>query len=227
MSARAIEILIVDDHPLLRQGLRAIIDSEADLHVCGEAEDVPQALDAVSNLKPDLVIIDISLKGRSGIELLKELKLSHPDLPAMILSMHDETLYAERAIRSGARGYVMKQEALTKITVAIRRIMAGELYVSDRMSSALLRRLVGGASAVTNRTPVGQLSDREMQVFQLIGLGRTTRQIAEALDVSTKTVESHREHLKAKLGLQSAAALLRFAIEHAIDAEAGGREKTR
>jgi DNA-binding NarL/FixJ family response regulator len=218
MAHRVTRILIVDDHPIMRQGLITLLEGEEDLDVCGEAEDVPQALDAIEKLQPDFAIVDISLKGRSGMDLLKDLKQQHPKLQVLVLSMYDESLYAERALRYGARGYVMKQEAMDKVLAAIRRILAGEIYFSEKLSSATMRRLLDNASA-SSVSPLSQLSDREMEVFQRLGQGRSIREIAEELCLSAKTIETYREHLKAKLGLDSSGELLRYAIERATDLE--------
>jgi len=218
LAHRITRILIVDDHPIMRQGLITLLEGEDDLDVCGEAEDVPQALDAIEKLQPDFAIVDISLKGRSGMDLLKHLKQQHPKLQVLVLSMYDESLYAERALRYGARGYVMKQEAMDKVLAAVRRILAGEIYFSEKLSSATMRRLLDSASAGSD-SPLSQLTDREMEVFQRIGQGRSLREIAEELCLSGKTIETYREHLKAKLGLQSSGELLRYAIERATDLE--------
>ena len=218
MAHRVTRILIVDDHPIMRQGLITLLEGEEDLQVCGEAEDVPQALEAIEKLQPDFAIVDISLKGRSGMDLLKDLKQQHPKLQVLVLSMYDESLYAERALRYGARGYVMKQEAMDKMLAAIRRVLAGEIYVSEKLSLAMMRRLRDSASADSG-SPLSQLTDREVEVFQRIGQGRSLREIAEELCLSAKTIETYREHLKAKLGLESSGELLRYAIERATDLE--------
>jgi DNA-binding NarL/FixJ family response regulator len=218
MGYRTTRILIVDDHPIMRQGLITLLEGEDDLEVCGEAEDVPQALEAIENSHPDFAIVDISLKGRSGMELLKDLQQYHPKLQVMVLSMYDESLYAERALRCGARGYVMKQEAMDKVLAAIRRILAGDLYISEKLSSTMMQRLLDKSSPGSG-SPLKQLTDREIEVFQRIGQGRSLREIAEELCLSAKTIETHREHLKAKLGLQSSGELLRYAIERAVDLE--------
>lgn len=205
-------ILLIDDHPITRQGLKAIIDQQPDLQVCGETDNAAQAIDLGSKLNPDLAVVDISLKTSNGIELTKNLKALRPDLPVLVVSMHDENLYAERAIRAGAMGYVMKQEAGEKVVLAIRRLLQGELFLSDPMRERMLQRFVnkrgeGGQFAIDT------LSDREMEVFQLIGNGYSTRQIAEKLNLSTKTIDSYREHLKLKLNLRSGAELVRYAIQ--------------
>lgn len=205
-------ILIVDDHPIVRQGLTELVNQEDDLYVCGQAEDAHQAMKAVKELKPDMAIVDISLKETSGMELIKDLKARYPNLPVLALSMHDESLYAERALRAGARGYIMKAEATEKVIMAIRKTLSGEIYISDRMASKMMRKLVGG-NAEINTSPVERLSDRELEVFQLIGKGFGTRQISERLFLSIKTIETYRAHIKEKLNLADAAELLQYAIQ--------------
>jgi DNA-binding NarL/FixJ family response regulator len=205
-------VLIVDDHPIVRQGLAQLINQEKDLEVCGQAEDAHEAMQAIRQLNPDMVIVDISLKDTSGMELIKDLKIQHPDLPVLTLSMHDEAVYGERALRAGARGYVMKQEATGKVVTAIRRVLAGEVYVSDGLSAKMVSKLVGGG-ARTASSPADSLSDRELEVFRMIGEGFGTREMAEKLHLSIKTVETYRAHIKDKLGLQDANELLRTAIQ--------------
>ncbi|MCR6657121.1 MAG: response regulator transcription factor [Opitutus sp.] len=206
-------VLLVDDHPVTRQGIAALINQERNLIVCGEADSAPKALDLISKLTPDLAVIDISLKTMSGIELMKNIKAIMPDLPVLVMSMHDESLYAERALRAGARGYVMKNEAAEKIQSAIHRVLAGELYLSDKMKEKMLHRLVGSKKDDETVLSVDRLSDREMEVFQLIGNGFSTRQIAAKLNLSVKTIDSYREHLKLKLPLENGADLVRYAIQ--------------
>ena len=205
-------ILIVDDHPIVRQGLAELVNHEEDFAVCGQAEDYHEALRALDQLNPDMAVVDISLKETSGLELIKDIHLQHPDLPVLALSMHDETLYAERALRAGAMGYIMKQEATENVIAAIRRVLAGEIYVSDRMASRMVRKLVTGQT-VTSASPVDCLSDRELEVFRLIGKGHGTRQISERLCLSVKTIETYRAHIKDKLVLADAAELLQYAIK--------------
>ena len=205
-------ILIVDDHPIVRQGLAELVNHEEDFAVCGQAEDYHEALRALDQLNPDMAVVDISLKETSGLELIKDVHLQHPDLPVLALSMHDETLYAERALRAGAMGYIMKQEATENVIAAIRRVLAGEIYVSERMASRMVRKLVTGQT-VTSASPVDCLSDRELEVFRLIGKGHGTRQISERLCLSVKTIETYRAHIKDKLALADAAELLQYAIK--------------
>jgi DNA-binding NarL/FixJ family response regulator len=205
-------ILIVDDHPIVRQGLAELVNHEDDLLVCGQAENAHQAMNAVKELKPDMVIVDISLKETSGMELIKDINAQYPNLPVLALSMHDESLYAERALRAGARGYIMKAEATERVIMAIRKILSGEIYISDNMASKMMRKLVGSGTEI-NASPLDSLSDRELEVFQLIGKGFGTRQISERLYLSIKTIETYRAHIKEKLNLADAAELLQYAIQ--------------
>ncbi len=205
------KIIIVDDHPIIRKGLSELINQEDDLVVCGQAEDAYEAMEVIKTLKPDIAVVDISLKETSGIELIKDVRTQYPNLPVLALSMHDESLYAERALRAGAKGYIMKAEAAEKVITAIRKVLSGELYVSDRMSAKMVRKLVGSGPAI-GTSPIDRLSDRELEVFLLIGQGRGTRQIAEKLHLSIKTIETYRAHMKEKLNLENAAELLQYAI---------------
>ena len=205
-------ILVVDDHPIVRQGLALLIDQEPDLMVCGEAEEAESALAAIATTRPDVLLLDISLPGPDGIELLKTIRSTDPALPVLVLSMHDEATYAERALRAGANGYIMKQEATENVLVALRRILRGELYVSERVASTMLRQIASSVGK-PGRAPIARLSDRELEVFRLIGEGHGTRQIAVELHLSVKTVESYQAHIKEKLALQSARDLVQRAIE--------------
>src|SRR5271170_4841644 len=193
-------VFVVDDHPLLRQGLALLINQQQDLEVCGEAEEAQAAMQAIARKRPDILIVDISLNGPDGLDLLKAIRGSYPDLPVLILSMHDEAIYAERALRARANGYIMKQEATEKVLVAVRRILSGEVYLSDRMANKLLQQYIGGTPAaiqsVNLNSQLSVLSDRELEVFRLIGEGRSTRQIAEKLHLSIKTVETYQAHIK-------------------------------
>lgn len=213
-------ILLIDDHPIVRQGLALLIDREADLHVCGEAEQASSAMHAIATLRPDLVVLDISLSGPDGLDVLKEIRSRTGSLPVLILSMHDETIYAERALRAGANGYIMKQEATEKVLVAIRKILKGEVYLSERLTSAMLNHYVHGATTVKN-SPLLSLTDRELEIFRLIGEGHATRQIADELHLSVKTVESHQAHIKEKLALRSARELVQHAIEWTVNLSGG------
>ena len=201
-------ILIVDDHPMMREGLRTLISRERDLIVCGEAETAGQALDAVAKLKPDLVLADITLPGPNGIELIKDICALQQGMLILVISMHDESLYAERVLRAGARGYIMKQESGPTMMQAIRQVLAKRIYLSDKMSARILEYVVGKR---TEASPIKRLSDREWEVFQLIGRGRSTVQIAEELHLSPKTVEAHRAHVKEKLDLRTMTELVSFA----------------
>jgi DNA-binding NarL/FixJ family response regulator len=208
-------VFVVDDHPLLRQGLALLINREQDLIVCGEAEEAQAALRAIAEKKPDILIVDISLNGPDGLELLKNLRMLYPDLPVLILSMHDESIYAERALRARANGYIMKQEATEKVLVAVRRILGGDIYLSDRMANKLLHHYISGSAADIS-SGLSVLSDRELEVFRLIGEGRGARQIAEKLHLSVKTVETYQAHIKDKLSLRSGRELVQHAIQSTI-----------
>jgi len=207
-------ILIVDDHPMMRQGLAQLIASEPDLTVCCEADTARQAFDTISRDKPDLALVDISLPDKSGLELIKDLHALYPELFILVVSMHDESLYAERVLRAGGRGYVMKQEGVKKLMEAIRQVLAGQIYVSEKMSARILEIFSGGRRD-SSGSPIGRLSDREFEVFQLIGQGKGTREIAGHLHLSVKTVEVHRAHIKEKLDIKGATDLVRFAVRWA------------
>ena len=205
-------VVIVDDHPIVRQGLAQLIDQEDDLHVCGQAEDAHEAMRVIKTVEPDLAVVDISLKETSGMELIKDIKVQYPHLPVLTLSMHDEAIYAERALRAGAKGYIMKEEATEKVVTAIRRVLAGEVYISDGMAARMVSKLVAGPTEA-GISPVDRLSDRELEVFRLIGEGYGTREMAEKLHLSIKTIETYRAHIKEKMALQDANELLRSAIK--------------
>ena len=209
-------ILIVDDHPIVRQGVRYVIEQEPDLRICAEAESATEALQALQQHKPDLAIVDISLKGTDGLELTKWIRAQDERLPVLIMSMHDESLYAERVLRAGAHGYVMKAEVADKIVIAIRKVLKGEIYLSEKVGQNILHEVSGRSTAI-EQSPIRQLSDRELEVFRLIGQGHGTRDIAAMLHLSIKTIETYRSHIKEKLGLTSATQLVRYAaqwIEH-------------
>jgi DNA-binding NarL/FixJ family response regulator len=206
-----IKVFIVDDHPVVRQGLNLLLSMEADMVCCGEAETILEALRGIEATRPDVAVVDLSLRDASGLELVKDLHASRPELPVVVLSMHDETLYAERVLKAGAKAYLMKDEAQEAILAAIRKVMAGGIYLSERMSGRLLSLFVQGSNAPGN-SPIGQLSDREIEVFEWIGRGITTREIAGKLNLSIKTVEAHREHIKKKMKLSDATQLLQHAI---------------
>ena len=205
-------IVIVDDHPIVRQGLSDLINKEKDLVVCGQAEDAHQALEAVSTLKPDMVTIDISLKSSSGIELIKDIKIQFPGLPLLAISMHKESVYAERCLRAGAMGYIMKQEATKNVVAAIRKVLSGQVYVSDSMSSRMLYKMFDTGTSQKDGSSIDRLSDRELEVFSLLGQGKGTRQIAEQLHLSIKTIETYRLHIKEKLNLTNATELMQRAF---------------
>ena len=205
-------IVIVDDHPLVRDQLRAVIESEEDLKICGEAEDGYHALEIIMSAIPDVAILDLTLKGSpGGLDLIKELHLRYPKLFILVVSMHDESLYAERAIYAGARGYITKQEATKKILHAIRQILTGEIYLSERMAAKVLTKMTGGRDA-RGKSSIERLTDRELQVFSLIGRGRSTRQIGDELHLDMKTIETYRARIKVKLGIKDATDLLQQAI---------------
>jgi DNA-binding NarL/FixJ family response regulator len=205
-------ILVVDDHPIVRQGLSQLIGQETDMEVVGEAEDAPEALEVIEKIHPDIALVDISLKETSGIELIKDIHIRYPRLPVLVLSMHQESFYAERVLRAGAKGYVTKEEATEKVVAAIRQVLAGQIYLSDRMASKMLSKLVEGRPG-NDGLSVERLSDRELEVFECIGQGLTTRQISTRLNHSVKTVESHRANIKRKLKLQNATELLQYAVQ--------------
>jgi DNA-binding NarL/FixJ family response regulator len=211
------KVFLVDDHPIVRQGLALFIDREPDLMVCGEADGATSALQAIREAAPDFVVLDISLDGPDGLELLKTLRVRHPNLPVLVLSMHDEAVYAERALRAGANGYIMKQEATDRVLTAIRHILGGDVYLSDRLTKRMLQQFVNGS--VSPRDPLAKLSDRELEVYRLIGAGHSTRQIADELHVSTKTVESYQAHIKEKLALRNARELVQHAVEWSVNAK--------
>ncbi|MDB6147648.1 MAG: two component transcriptional regulator, LuxR family [Spartobacteria bacterium] len=204
-------IFIVDDHPLVREGLANLINSQADLVVCGQAEDAAQALAGIGASRAELALIDISLKTGSGLELVKDLKANFSDVALVVLSMHDEMLYAERALRAGARGYVMKRETTKEVVTAIRRVLQGDVYVSERVVNLMARRL-GSSRRAAASSPVEQLSDRELEIFRLLGQGLTTSQIATDLHLSLKTVQAYCARAKEKFGVDSLTELLRAAI---------------
>lgn len=204
-------VFLVDDHPAMRQGLKELINQESDLAVCGEAGDIPSALEGIQKMNPDIAIVDLTLKEASGLDLVKDLKIRVSSLPVLILSMHSEALYAERSIRAGARGYIMKEATTEKIVEAIRRVLGGDVYLSADVSMKVLNKMAGVKAGDSDS--VENLSDRELEVFRLIGEGLRTRDIAERLHLSVKTVESYREHIKTKLQLDNAAKLTRAAVE--------------
>jgi DNA-binding NarL/FixJ family response regulator len=210
-SGQGHRIMLVDDHPVMREGLAQLINHEPDLTICGQYEDTARAFAAMETAQPDLAIVDLTLKGSSGLELVKSTRASYPKVLILVLSMHDESLYAERVLRAGAAGYIMKQEASEKILGAIRQVLHGGIYLSDKMGSKLMHQLIGGKVREAGSS-LERLSDRELEVFGLIGQGKGTRQIAEQLHLSVKTIESHRAHIKEKLNLKDANELVHTAI---------------
>jgi DNA-binding NarL/FixJ family response regulator len=214
---RPARVLIVDDHPIVREGLALLISSQADLEVCGEAEDVITAGQLIDEARPDVAIVDISLKGSSGLELIKRIKAKHPSVQILVSSIHDESVYAERALRAGAMGYVNKQEATRTILVALRRILDGRVYLSERMADRLLCRTVGGGGEPIVGSPIESLSDRELEVFELIGQGLSTTEIAARLHLSSKTVETYRDRIRVKLNLTTGFQLARYALQWVLE----------
>ncbi len=214
-------ILIVDDHPLMRKGLALTLEAEPDLVVCGQVESAEEALGAFEEVAPDMAIVDISLPGMSGLELIKHLHMLNPELGILVVSRHEETLYAERAIRAGARGYVMKLEAGKVIVQAVRRVLDGGIYVSDEINERLLMGIASRQGQMA-QSPLEVLSDRELEVFELTGRGLGTREIAERLHLSIKTVESYRARIKNKLNLGNAAELMQHAVQW-VESEDSGR----
>jgi DNA-binding NarL/FixJ family response regulator len=210
-SKKAKQILIVDDHPMMREGLAQLINREKDLAVAGEADSAARAVEQTAQLKPDLVIVDITLPGRSGLELIRDLHAVHPAALVLVVSMHEESLYAERVLRAGGRGYVMKQAGGKKLMEAIRQVLSGQIYVSTDTSARILETF-SKTSGETPATGVQSLSDREFEIFQLIGQGENTRDIAKKLNLSVKTVEVHRLNIKGKLKLDTASELIHFAV---------------
>ena len=208
-------VLILDDHPIVSSGIKDLINQQEDLQVCCELSKSDRMLAAIEKSKPDLVIIDLSLKGANGIDVMKRILPRHPQLPFLFLSMHDESLWAERALRAGAIGYIMKEEATGNLLKAIRQVLSGDFYLSDKMRTKILRRFVNGKSEIS--FPIDRLSDRELEVLQLIGQGYGTSEIAKRLFLSVKTIETYRSHLKEKLSLHDANELVRFAIHWARD----------
>ena len=205
-------ILIVDDHPLFCEGLRRMLDRHPSLEVCGQVPDAVQAMKAVADLKPDLVLVDISLEGANGIDLIKSLKAKYEDLPLLVVSMHDESLYAERALRAGAQGYIMKNQPIQVVRGAIFKVLGGEIFLSEKMSTSVLAKLLRGK---TEETPssVDQLSDRELEVFQMLGEGKSSRQIAESLELTIPTIHSFRNRIKEKLDYKNSTELVLHAMQ--------------
>ncbi len=214
------QVLLVDDHPIVRRGIAELINSEPDLQVCGEASTMQEAMSLTTKLKPGLLVVDISLDGNNGVELMKTLSNRPGSPPILAYSMHDESIYAERCLRAGAKGYVMKHSSPESLLEAMRQVLKGKIYLSEPISDRLLGKLVGaGSGGAPTSSPIDSLSDRELEVLQLLGKGQTTAQIAEGLCLSVKTVETYREHLKQKLNLANGQELMRYAIEWSLSSE--------
>jgi DNA-binding NarL/FixJ family response regulator len=209
-------ILLVDDHPIVREGLEARLSQDPGLEVCGSVSDANQALDIIPRVNPDLVIADLSLSGRPGLDLVKDLDRLYPNLPVLVLSLHDEKMWAERVLRAGAKGFISKGQGTQNIIDAIRRILDGGVWVSEQISARLLQNRKKSSNPGAD-SPLSRLSDREVEVFQMLGQGQTIRDIATRLSLSPKTVEVHREHIKGKLGLKSSSELLRYAVTYILD----------
>jgi DNA-binding NarL/FixJ family response regulator len=205
-------ILVVDDHPMTRYGITQLLQQEPDLEVCGEAGSARQALSAVEALAPDMVLTDLSMPGQHGLEFIKDMHALHPDMDVLVVSMHDETLFAERVLRAGARGYIMKNEGGEKLVEAVRLVLQGKVYISEPLSSSLLDHFTGRRPSNSGKA-LGKLTDREFEVFQLIGKGLATREIAQTLHVSIKTVDTHRLHVRQKLKLKSGPELIKHAVQ--------------
>jgi DNA-binding NarL/FixJ family response regulator len=211
-AAPSKRLLIVDDHPVFRHGISQFLSEQEGMTVCGEAENAQSALDAMRRHHPDLVLLDVSMPGTNGIELTKIMLAEQPKLSILVYSMHDDSLYALRALRAGAKGYVMKQNAMECVLEALHKVLDGGIYVSPQFSERLVFKAIQGSNSDLG-LPVDKLSDRELEVFQLLGRHKTTREIAEALHLSVKTIETHRAHIKEKLGLKSAEEMTGFAVE--------------
>lgn len=212
-SSKKARVVVVDDHAIVRQGLAELINDQPDLIAIGEADSPPTAMKVIEQVQPDVAVVDITLNSGDGVELCRQLHERWPKLGILVLSMHDESLYAERVLRAGAMGYVMKQEPQETVMLAIRKVAAGEQYLSEAIAAKLLRSFTGARATTTNAAPLERLSDRELQIFRMIGKGHSVKAIAEALFLSPKTIETHKDHIKQKLGLKTSNDLLRYAIE--------------
>ncbi|MCE5328368.1 MAG: response regulator transcription factor [Planctomycetaceae bacterium] len=209
-SACKTRLILVDDHPIVRQGIAMLVEKESDMEVCGEASSANEALTLIKQAEPHVAVVDLSLKDSNGIDLIKDIAVRFPQLRVLVLSMRDEAFFAERVLRAGARGYLTKEQAPRKVIEAIRMVMAGEIYVSDKISATVIRKFVQGHAAGAGS--LDALTDRELEIFEMIGGGLPTREIARRLHISSKTVDSHREHIKGKLRLASSSDLLKYAI---------------
>jgi DNA-binding NarL/FixJ family response regulator len=215
-------IFLVDDHAMFREGLRQLIDREPDLTVCGDAAEAESALQEIRKLKPDLVVVDITLGGTSGIDLIKAIKNEEEDFPVLVVSMHDESLYAERALRAGAMGYVMKQEPAKTVKMAIRKVLGGDMHLSEKMASSVITKFMHGPDDAPP-APLEKLSDRELEVFQMLGMGKGVRQIAEEMNVTIPTVNSFRNRIKEKLQLKSSTEVMLHAIHWSREGGSQGK----
>lgn len=215
-------ILIVDDHPLFREGLRQMIERNPEWTVCGEAASPGEAMAAIAAQEPDLVIIDISLAGASGLDLIKTVKAQYEELPVLVISMHDESLFAERAVRAKAMGYVMKHEPAKTVQAAISKVLAGNLYLSEQMSTAMLSKFMLGKEEDEPRSSTETLSDRELEVFRMLGQGKGTRQIAKELNLTIATINSFRARIKEKLSIKSSSELMLHAMRYCLDEGGAG-----
>ncbi|HEY1789018.1 MAG TPA: response regulator transcription factor [Verrucomicrobiae bacterium] len=215
-------IFLVDDHTMFREGLRQLIDREPDLTVCGDAAEAESALQEIRKLKPDLVVVDITLGGTSGIDLIKAIKNEQEDFPVLVVSMHDESLYAERALRAGAMGYVMKQEPAKTVKTAIRKVLGGDMHLSEKMASSVITKFMHGSDDA-QPAPLEKLSDRELEVFQMLGMGKGVRQIAEEMNVTIPTVNSFRNRIKEKLQLKSSTEVMLHAIHWSREGGSQGK----
>jgi DNA-binding NarL/FixJ family response regulator len=208
---RVRRVLIVDDHPIVRQGLRRVMENEEDLEVCGEAETARDARAAIKELNPDVMIADVSLRQGDGIELVRDVRAHHPQLPILVLSMYDEAIYAERMLAAGANGYIMKQAASEQFLIALRRVLDGSIYVSEAVGNNMIQKFAAGGSYISTN-PIDRLSNRELQILHMIGKGMSTREAAQSLNLSIKTVESHRQRIKRKLNLSTGTQLVQYAV---------------
>ena len=218
-SRLKMKILLVEDHPIVRQGIARMIDGEPDMEVCGEAGDAGEAMKQIAKGRPDVVLTDISLTGMNGIEFLKHLKAQYPGIPAVVLSMHDEAIYAERALRAGALAFVMKRESSDEVMKALRKARRGAYHVSEKVGGSIFQKLLN--TRRHEASPMARLSDRELEVFERLGHGRGSREIAGELHLSVKTVDTHRMHIKEKLGLRSAPEMIRRAVQW-VESEGAG-----
>lgn len=219
------KIFIVEDHPLMRRGIATLINEESDLCVCGDADNGGAALSAIVKSKPDLLMVDISLNGNDGIDLIKNVRAFQPEMPILVLSMHDENVYAQRVLRAGAQGYVMKKDAADKVIHAIRKVLSGVIYISEKAGTQILQQIMQGRKVTDSASPIDRLSDRELQVVQLIGRGQTTREIAKDLKLSVKTIEAHRAHIKDKLALDNATELVQFCVQWTEESDSKNSSK--